>query len=437
MLAAMSEPESTVERETLERYVRQAANEALTYGSLCVAIVGLVGAAGLFGFSLLSGRREILGPCVAAALTALYALAVWAAARARRVHGRASYVVMLLLTSVPTFAILGTTAIYPQGGATLVAGPASYMYLFLITITGFLFSPRLTLICTASAAAQYFALQLWARPVLLRVQTPDPMLYLMLTSSFVYVFKTLTLVGTGIATAGTAWQCRRLVRRVLQEERERERIGRLFGEYVSPEVKQRVIEQKGRLIGERREVTVLFSDLRDFSSFSEGRDPAEVMDRLNVYFERMVRAIESEGGVVDKFVGDAVMAVFGGLIELENPCRAAVRAARAMRAALAALNAEWASRSLESFENGVGIHHGPVIQGPLGAENRKEFTVIGDAVNTASRLETCSKELGFSVVVSQEVFARLPAEERSSFAPVGELTLKGKREVLTAWGARL
>lgn len=217
---------------------------------------------------------------------------------------------------------------------------------------------------------------------------------------------------------------------------ERERIGRLFGEYVSPEVKERIIAQKGQLVGERREVTVLFSDLRGFSAFSEGRDPSDVMDRLNAYFERMVRAIESEGGVVDKFMGDAVMAVFGGLIELKNPSQAAVCAARAMRAALAALNAEWADRGVAPLENGIGLHHGWVIQGPLGAKTRKEFTVIGDAVNTASRLETSSKELGFSVVISREVFERLAPEERSAFIPVGELTVKGKTEILTVWGAR-
>jgi len=302
-------------------------------------------------------------------------------------------------------------------------------------VTGFLMDPRLTLVCTAAACAQYMGVQLLARPTLLLIQAPDPLLYADLTQPFIYANKVMMLMATGGAAAGIAHVARRLLVTVLHEQREKELIGRLFGEYVSPEVKQHIVKQKGKVVGERRDVVILFSDLRGFTTFSESHDPAEVMLRLNQYFERMVRAVESQGGVVDKFIGDAVMAVFGGLLELENPCDAAVRAAALMRISLTDLNREWAAKGIPPFDHGIGIHVGPVIQGPLGSSNRKEFTVVGDAVNTAARVESITKEKGKRILITGEVLGLLSAAERTPFSLVGETSVKGKKETLVLFGS--
>jgi len=182
------------------------------------------------------------------------------------------------------------------------------------------------------------------------------------------------------------------------------------------------------------EVVVLFSDLRGFSTFAERRDPAEVVERLNAYFERMVDAINKEGGVVDKFIGDAIMAIFGGLKQLDNPCEAAVRAAVGMREALTELNASWAKEGLEPFDNGVGIHVGEVLQGPIGSRDRKQFTAIGDAVNSAARLEGLTKTNDQPILITDAVHAALPEELQRQFAPLGEVKVKGKRDSLAIFG---
>ena len=138
---------------------------------------------------------------------------------------------------------------------------------------------------------------------------------------------------------------------------------------------------------------------------------------------------------MDKFIGDAVMATFGALNPLENPARCAVRAAAAMRQGLADLNAEWATQGLEPFDNGIGLHLGDVVVGPLGSEARKDFTVIGDAVNTASRLESLCKEKGFKLIVSDAVYQSLSNGDRARFKDLGWNTVKGRQEAMQLWGS--
>ena len=116
---------------------------------------------------------------------------------------------------------------------------------------------------------------------------------------------------------------RRLTSQALEEAQAKEAIGRLFGEFVSPDVREKILREKADLVGERRSVAVLFSDIRGFSSFSEGRAPEAVMNHLNAYFQAMVSPIERQGGVVDKFIGDAIMAVFGGVVDHDAPCQGA------------------------------------------------------------------------------------------------------------------
>jgi class 3 adenylate cyclase len=151
----------------------------------------------------------------------------------------------------------------------------------------------------------------------------------------------------------------------------------------------------------------------------------------------MVDAIAQEGGVVDKFIGDAVMAVFGGVVDLPDPCGSALRAARRMRSALSSLNDEWRTRNLEPFENGIGIHFGEVLQGPIGSEHRREFTIIGDTVNIASRVEGLTKEKSLPLLVTGEVYEKLSAAEKSGFSAIGDTKVKGRATPVTLWGATI
>ncbi len=209
---------------------------------------------------------------------------------------------------------------------------------------------------------------------------------------------------------------------------QRERIKESFGYFVSPEIAEKFISQysKGKDMrnrGERRKVAVLMCDIRNFSSISEKLDPSIVTAMLNNYFDHMVAAIRKHGGIVDKFIGDAVMAVFGLLEDDENPTASAVEAALEMRSALRAANLAGRERGYPAINNGIGIHYGDVIASYLGSTDRIEFTVIGSTVNTAARLEAHAKKPNPPIIISK----RAAVEIKGYFgvSEVGEGELKG------------
>jgi adenylate cyclase len=209
----------------------------------------------------------------------------------------------------------------------------------------------------------------------------------------------------------------------------RERIREAFGRFVSPQVASEFIEKYARhgkrevLGGSRKDVVILFSDLRDFTHLSESLSPEVLIEVLNGYFQEMVDAIQSHGGVVDKFIGDAVLAVFGLTGGTpEPPAVAAVSAGLEMQRRLEAYNARLAERGLH-LRSGIGIHAGEAIAGYLGSTDRVEFTVIGHTVNVASRIEGQARDPLPPLLFSEEVARRLG--DAFTVREVGTVALKG------------
>jgi adenylate cyclase len=161
-----------------------------------------------------------------------------------------------------------------------------------------------------------------------------------------------------------------------------------------------------------------------------------VVGFLNEYFTMIVAAVHEQQGVVDKFIGDAAMAVFGleGGPDAEDAADRAVRAALAMRSGLAPLNARLAKRGLPEVDNGIGMHLGYMVAGNIGSEDRLEYTVIGDAVNTASRLEGLCKATGNPLLVSSAIYERLSTELRDGLVSLGEHQVKGKAQSIAVYG---
>jgi adenylate cyclase len=180
--------------------------------------------------------------------------------------------------------------------------------------------------------------------------------------------------------------------------------------------------------GSEREIAILFADIRGFTALAEGRLPYDVVFILNRYFAAMGRAVEAAGGRVDKFIGDGLMALFGIESGREAGCREALAAARLMSERLADLNASLRAELDRSLRIGIGIHCGPVIVGEMGYGNAAAITAIGDAVNTASRLEGLTKEYECELVVSDETVARAGLD--FSEFPHHEIEIRGKREML-------
>jgi len=219
---------------------------------------------------------------------------------------------------------------------------------------------------------------------------------------------------------------------------ERERVRDAFVRFVPPAIVDRVLDRAGEdawLSGERRETTVLFSDLRGFTSFSETRPPDLTLRLLNAYLGEMTAAIMHEGGTITSYIGDGIMALFGAPLDQPDHADRALAAARAMQARLERFNVWLSQQGVdEGFRMGIGINTGPVMVGNIGSERRLEYTGIGDTVNTAARLEGMTKGSGFSVFVASSTRAALTATPPGDLRFVDELAVRGRVGGIVVWG---
>ncbi len=213
---------------------------------------------------------------------------------------------------------------------------------------------------------------------------------------------------------------------------ERDRVRDLLDKNVSPEIAAQLLRDGATLGGEEREVTILFADLRGFTTLSEKLSPQHLLSILNRYLDRMSAAIEAEGGVIDKFIGDEIMALFGAPVpQLDGPDRA-LKAALAMERALAELNREFAAEGIAPLALGIGINTARVVAGNIGSHRRLNYSVIGDGVNVAARLqsETRKAEHRANIITSAATVAAVLDKSKVTTRALGAVTVKGRAEAV-------
>ena len=213
---------------------------------------------------------------------------------------------------------------------------------------------------------------------------------------------------------------------MVQGLKERDRLRETFGRYVTRQVADHLMKGNVSLGGELVPVTVLFSDIRSFTSISETMQPQALLDFLNEYFSGMVESVMLHHGVVDKFIGDAIMAVFGAPVPQPDDPLHAVKAALEMRARLRKINENFKARGLPEIRAGIGLHSGQVVAGNMGHVERMEYTVIGDAVNLASRLEGMTKELMCDIILSEDLYRQVEAHVEAQ--PLHMIKVKGREQ---------
>ncbi len=319
----------------------------------------------------------------------------------------------------------------PDQFAFVLKNPFHY-YLFIpIATTLFQFRIKLVLFAFGAYMLVYFSLFAfglafmeiqyttdWARYVLgpdlilEDVASTRPLLFTILTLSIGY----------------TIYRAMFLTRKVGQIESQKQNLARYF----SPDVAEEIASQPEVLnVGTRQKVTILFSDIRDFTAMSENLAPDEISVFLSELRRRLTNAIFAHGGTLDKYIGDAVMATFGTPRPNPEPgadSRSAVRAGLAMRRELEEYNRERALAGKPSIRIGIGLHTGEVFAGNVGFESRMEYTVIGDPVNTASRIESLCKQLDRDFLISRAVFEEAGQVARTETMP--PVMVKGKTEPL-------
>ncbi|PJZ60113.1 adenylate/guanylate cyclase domain-containing protein, partial [Leptospira adleri] len=212
---------------------------------------------------------------------------------------------------------------------------------------------------------------------------------------------------------------------------DRDKMKDAFGKFVNKDIAEMVLKGEVKLGGDKRECVILFSDIRNFTSISEMIEPELVVEFLNQYFTAMVKCINANGGSVNKYIGDAIMAVWGELGHTELDTEKAIQAALDMRKSLIQFNKNRGTDKKPKIFIGIGINTGEVIAGQIGSEDRLEYTVIGDTVNLASRVESLTKVFGADILITGNSYEKV----KGSFVveKLKPIKVKGKKSLQTIY----
>ncbi|HCJ65894.1 MAG TPA: hypothetical protein DHV62_00855 [Elusimicrobia bacterium] len=225
-----------------------------------------------------------------------------------------------------------------------------------------------------------------------------------------------------------------LLYRLVSEEKEKRRIRKTFGQYVSPQVMEEILSnpQAVMLGGVKKNLTVLFSDIRGFTTMSEKLTPEETVTLLNTYLTRMTEVIFRHEGTLDKFIGDAIMAFWGAPIAVDGHARKAVSCGLEMLNELRKMQEEWTNQGKkDTIDIGIGINTGDVVIGNMGSQMRMDYTVIGDSVNLASRLEALNKQFSTHIIIGENTYKEV--KDFFEVRPLGKTEVKGKEELVEVY----
>jgi len=327
------------------------------------------------------------------------------------------YVSAFIETSIPTIGIIVASQFL--GGIYALFTPAPTAYALFIVLSVLRLDFKLCVFTGAVAAFQYAALAFY-----LINSAGNAGLEPILGGLPPHLAKAVLYLLIGVVAGLVSLQIKRRILNTFQMAEERNRISRTFGEYVSPAVVDKLLTLKPDLRSENKTVCVMFLDIRNFTGFAEKRSPAEVVEYLESLFEFMVEIVNRHNGIINKFLGDGFMAVFGAPLSDGHDCANALEAAKEI---IERLNQEIAAGSILPTKVGIGLHAGEAVTGSIGSARRREYTVIGDVVNLAARIEKLNKEFDSQLLISEIVWQSLD-DDFAPARPMGHVQVRGRQE---------
>src|SRR5262245_17805935 len=328
------------------------------------------------------------------------------------------YVGALIETSLPSVVI--AVHMSNMGGAQALAFVGPLLYFVFIILSTLRLDFWLSAFTGLVAALELLLLALFHPAT--ATAAGDPMLAL----GFV-VARSAVIFGCGVLAGAVGTQLRRQFEASIAAATARDHVTNLFGQHVSPQVVERLLSSGATGGSDTRQVAVMFVDIRGFTAAARTRTPQEVVDRLDAAFEVLVDIVDRNGGIVNKFLGDGFLALLGAPFDDPDAAKRAVTAAREMLVAIEQHNvgSDWPLRI------GTGLHLGAVVAGSVGSPRRKEYTVIGDTVNFASRIEGLNKEFGSQLLISDAIHQAIG--EDASATSMGDVPIRGYDQPVRVW----
>jgi adenylate cyclase len=327
------------------------------------------------------------------------------------------YIGAFVETSLPTFVL--ALQIESMGPVRALGFVMPLVYFIFVILSTLRLDFWLSTFTGFVAASELFYMSMHYRPAI----NPDPE-----PEIYYHLARSLVMLMCGVLAGAVGVQLRRGFAASILAATARDRVTSLFGQHVSPQVVERLLLEGTNTESDLRQVAVMFVDFRSFTAGARVRSPQDVVDRLDGAFAVLVEILDRHGGIVNKFLGDGFLALFGAPFEAEDPAHRAVAAGREMLAAMELINkdASWPLRI------GIGIHFGEVVAGNIGSPRRKEYTVIGDTVNFAARLEALNKDFNSQFLISSSVRDVLGDDGRDAVS-LGEVPIRGYDKPMTIW----
>jgi adenylate cyclase len=328
------------------------------------------------------------------------------------------YVGAFIETSLPSLVLI--VHMNNMGAVPALGFVAPLLYFVFIVLSTLRLDFWLSTFTGFVAAAELLGLALFHPAA--RATAGDPML----AAAFV-ISRSAVIFACGVLAGAVGVQLRRQFEASIAAATARDYVTNLFGQHVSPQVVDRLLAAGSTTSSDARQVAVMFVDIRGFTAAARARTPQEVVDRLDAAFTVLVEIVDRNGGIVNKFLGDGFLALFGAPLDDPDAPRRAVTAAREMLTAIEQHNirSDWPLRI------GIGLHLGQVVAGNVGSPRRKEYTVIGDTVNLASRIEGLNKEFGSQLLISDTVHQAIGDDVDA--VPLGDVPIRGYEQPVRVW----
>ncbi|MBI3700081.1 MAG: adenylate/guanylate cyclase domain-containing protein [Afipia sp.] len=352
----------------------------------------------------------------------LFEIAVYALIKRQLALGRdlpvwRRYLNALIETSVPTCML--AVQMGNMGGERALGFIVPLIYLMFVIVSTLRLDFWLSVFTGFVAATELFLMAMYYLPV--SAFDPAP-------SAGYHGARSLIILACGVLAGAVGSQLRRQFEKSIVAASARDRVTNLFGQHVSPQVAERLLTEGASAASDHRQVAVMFVDFRSFTSAARTRTPQQVVERLDGAFADLVEILDRHHGIVNKFLGDGFLALFGAPLDDPRAVHHAVAAAREMLNAMERNNKtnDWQLRI------GIGLHFGAVVAGNIGSPRRKEYTVMGDTVNFASRIEALNKDFNSQFLISSAVRDAL-GEEGGDAVLLGEVPVKGYEQPMAIW----